>query len=415
MRHYDVVIVGAGHAGAACAIALRQQGFAGSVVMIGDEPDPPYERPPLSKEYLSGGKTFERLLIRPAGFWAERDIELHLGTRATAVDAEGHMLSTAAGETFGYGTLVWAAGGQARRLTCGGADLQGVHTVRTRVDVDRLASELPAIRTVVVVGGGYIGLEAAAVLSKLGKRLIVLEALDRVLSRVAGEPLSRFFENEHRAHGVDIRLSTAVDCIVGSDGKVASVLLATGETIDADAVIVGIGIVPDVEPLFAAGATGTNGVDIDGYGHTSLPDIYAIGDCAAHHNAFSPGSSVRLESVQNANDQAALVAGVITGREPSPYGSTPWFWSNQYDLKLQTVGLSTGFDSCVLRGDPADCAFSVVYGRRGIVVALDCVNMVRDYVQGRKLVEARARYEPQALADTGVPLKDYLAQLQATM
>jgi 3-phenylpropionate/trans-cinnamate dioxygenase ferredoxin reductase subunit len=412
MRHYDVAIVGAGHAGAACAISLRQQKFAGSIAVLGDEPDLPYERPPLSKEYLSGGKTYERLLIRPEAFWAERNIDLHLGTRATAISAADHVLTTAAGDAFAYGSLVWAAGGQARRLTCDGADLRGVHTVRTRADVDRLADELPAIRTVVVIGGGYIGLEAAAVLTKLGKRVTVLEALERVLARVAGEPLSRFFEGEHRAHGVEVRLSAAVDCILGSEGKVTSVLLATGEILAADAVIVGIGIVPDVEPLRTAGATGSNGVDIDGHGRTSLPDVFAIGDCAAHYNAFSPGYRLRLESVQNANDQAALVASVITGRSPGAYAATPWFWSNQYDLKLQTVGLSTGFDSCVIRGNLAERAFSVIYGRQGAVIALDCVNVVRDFVQGRKLVEAGAPYVPEALSDVAISLKDYLLHLK---
>ncbi len=286
-----------------------------------------------------------------------------------------------------------------------------MHTVRTRADVDRLANELPAIRTVVVIGGGYIGLEAAAVLSKLGKRVIVLEALDRVLARVAGEPLSRFFEAEHRAHGVEVRLETTVDCILGDDGQVTSVLLATGETIGADAVIVGIGILPEVEPLRDAGAVGTNGVDVDDHCRTGLPGVYAIGDCASHHNRFGAGGALRVESVQNANDQAALVAGVIAGRDPAPYAATPWFWSNQYDLKLQTVGLSIGFDACVIRGDPADRAFSVVYGRDGVVVALDCVNMVKDYVQGRKLVEARVPFVPETLCDPNVALKDQLLRL----
>jgi 3-phenylpropionate/trans-cinnamate dioxygenase ferredoxin reductase subunit len=412
MRHYDVAIVGAGHAGAACAIALRLQGFVGSIAMIGDEPDPPYERPPLSKDYLSGSKTFERLMIRPLSFWAEREIALHLTTRVSTVDAGAHVLTTAGGDTFSYSNLIWAAGGRARRLTCDGADLRGVHTVRSRADVDRLAGELPEIRTVVVIGGGYIGLEAAAVLSKLGKRVIVLEALDRVLARVAGEPLSRFFEAEHRAHGVEVRLETTVDCILGASGQVTSVLLATGEMIAADAVIVGIGIVPEVEPLRDAGAVGINGIDVDGHCRTNLPGVYAIGDCASHHNRYGVGAALRLESVQNANDQAALVASVIAGQNPAPYAATPWFWSNQYDLKLQTVGLSISFDACVTRGDPAHRAFSIIYGRDGIVIALDCVNTVKDYVQGRKLVEARAPFLPEALADTNVSLKDQFQQLQ---
>lgn len=409
MSFHDVIVVGAGHGGAACAIALRQRGFAGSIALIGDEPDLPYERPPLSKDYLAGDKPFERILIRPAGFWTERGIDLLPSTRIVAVDPDAHRLAASDGRAFGYGQLVWATGGRARRLTCDGADLVGVHTVRTRADVDRLAGELPAMRRVVVIGGGYIGLEAAAVLSKAGKQVIVIEALDRVLARVAGEPLSRFFEAEHRAHGVDLRLSTAVEGIVGESGRVAAVRLAGGEVVRADAVIVGIGIVPEVEPLRLAGLACANGVEVDGQGRTGLPDVFAIGDGAAHPNGFADGATIRLESVQNANDQAALVADVIAGRDPPPYAAVPWFWSHQYDLKLQTVGLSAGFDACVVRGEPATRSFSVVYGRGGRVVALDCVNATRDYVQGRKLVERGAAFDADALADAGVPLKDMVA------
>ena len=266
-----------------------------------------------------------------------------------------------------------------------------------------MMAELTIIERVVVIGGGYIGLEAAAVLSKLGKKVILLEALDRVLARVAGPALSRFFEEEHRAHGVDVRLGVAVDTILGED-KVTGVKLVDGEVLPADMVIVGIGIVPAVEPLIAAGAGGGNGVAVDAQCRTSLPDILAIGDCALHPNSFAHGERVRLESVQNANDQASVAAKVIIGQEVA-YDAVPWFWSDQYDLKLQTVGLSIGYDDTVVRGDPATRSFSVVYLRGGQVIALDCVNVVKDYVQGRKLVAASARIDPAKLADAAVPLK----------
>ncbi|UZK68535.1 FAD-dependent oxidoreductase [Sphingomonas sp. S1-29] len=402
----DIVIVGTGHGGAACAIALRQGGFAGSILMVGDEAELPYERPPLSKDYLSGERAFERLLIRPAAFWAERDIAFRLSTRVVAVDAAAHRLTTQAGETIGYRQLIWATGGAPRRLSCAGGDLAGVHTVRTRADADRMMAELPHVARAVVVGGGYIGLEAAAVLAKAGKQVVLVEALGRVLARVAGEPLSRFFEAEHRAHGVDIRLGSAVDRILGED-RVTGVRLADGEVLPADLVVVGIGIVPAVEPLLAAGAAGGNGVAIDSQGRTSLSDIFALGDCALHPNGFA-GGEVRLESVQNANDQATVVARTILGI-PAAYDSVPWFWSNQYDLKLQTVGISAGHDEAILRGDPASRSFSVVYLREGRVIALDCVNAVRDYVQGRKLVVEQARPPREQLADAAVPLKSLAA------
>jgi 3-phenylpropionate/trans-cinnamate dioxygenase ferredoxin reductase subunit len=405
VQQYDVVIVGAGHGGAQAAIALRQAKFTGSILLIGDEPDPPYERPPLSKEYLAGEKSFERILIRPESFWRDRGIALALGHAVTAVDAAAHRVTTADGRPIGYGTLVWATGGSPRRLDCAGHDLAGVHTVRTRADADRMMAELDGVRDAVVIGGGYIGLEAAAVLTKFGKQVVLLEAQDRVLARVAGEALSRFYEDEHRAHSVDVRLNVTVDGIIGMDGRVASVRLADGEEIAADLVIVGIGIVPAVAPLVAAGADGGNGVAIDTACRTSLPDIFAIGDCALHANDFADGATIRLESVQNANDQANVVARAIVGA-PASYHAVPWFWSNQYDLKLQTVGLSTGFDQAVLRGDPAARSFSVVYLKRGRVIALDCVNAVKDYVQGRKLVEGGAVITPAALADAAVPLKD---------
>lgn len=407
MTRYDVLIVGAGHAGAQAAAALRQRKFAGSIAIIGDEPDPPYERPPLSKEYLSGEKAFERIMIRSAGFWAERDIALLLGRRVVAVDPVAHVVTCADGAIFGYRVLIWATGGAPRRLTCSGHDLAGVHAIRTRADVDRLIGELPTIARVVVVGGGYIGLEAAAVLTKLGKHVTVLEAQNRVLARVAGEPLSRFYEAEHRAHGVDVRLGVTVACLEGSTGTVSGVRLASGEIQAADAVIAGIGIDPAVGPLLAAGAEGGNGVTVDALCRTTLPDVFAIGDCAAHASSFADGATIRLESVQNANDQANVVARTLTG-EPAPYDAVPWFWSNQYDLKLQTVGLSTGHDAVVMRGDPSTRSFSLIYLKQGRIIALDCVNAMRDYVQGRKLVETGAEHPAAKLADTTVPLKDLI-------
>jgi 3-phenylpropionate/trans-cinnamate dioxygenase ferredoxin reductase subunit len=405
---YDVVIVGAGHGGAQAAIALRQFRFAGSIALVGKEAELPYERPPLSKEYLSGEKSFDRLLIRPAKFWDEREIALRLGREVVSVDAAARCMTFDDGTRAGYGTLIWATGGEPRRLTCAGHDLAGLHTVRTRADVDRMLVELGATRRVVVIGGGYIGLEAAAVLRKLGQEVVLIEALDRVLARVAGEPLSRFYEHEHRGQGVDLRLGCAVDCIEGMDGAVAGVRLASGELIETNMVVVGIGIVPSVAPLIAAGAVGSNGVDVDDHCRTSLPGIYAIGDCAAHANRFADGARIRLESVQNANDQATTAARAITGK-PEPYRATPWFWSNQYDLRLQTVGLSTGHDRIVTRGDPATRSFSVIYLRAGRVIALDCVNAVKDYVGGRKLVEAGALVCPADLRNQSKPLKDFAA------
>ncbi|WP_166040749.1 FAD-dependent oxidoreductase [Sphingosinicella sp. YJ22] len=406
---FDVVIVGAGHGGAQAAIALRQNGFAGSIAMIGAEPDLPYERPPLSKDYLAGEKTFERMLIRPPAFWEERGVEMLLGRRVVAVDPEAHRVTTEGGETIGYGKLIWAAGGTPRQLACPGAELAGVHTVRARADVDRIVGALDRVAQVVVIGGGYIGLEAAAVLTKLGKRVVLLEALGRVLSRVAGEPLSRFYEAEHRAHGVDVRLGAEVESLVGDRGRVSGVRLADGSLVDAQLVIVGIGIDGAACPLLEAGARGGNGVAVDGRCRTSLPDIFAVGDCALHSNRFAGGAPIRLESVQNAHDQATVAARTIAGLEMD-YDALPWFWSNQYDLRLQTVGLSIGHDATVVRGDPGARSFSVVYLKQGRVVALDCVNATRDYVQGRKLILDRLTPDAAMLADASVPLKELAAR-----
>lgn len=407
MAHYDVLIVGGGHAGAQAAIALRQYKFAGSIGLVGDEPDLPYERPPLSKDYLAGEKPLERLLIRPPAFWQDRQVTMILGRRVVAVDPVAHGVTTDDGTMLHYGQLVWAAGGAARRIACSGHDLVGVHTVRTRADADRMMAEMTDVRRAVVIGGGYIGLEAAAVLAKFGKHVTVLEALDRVLARVAGEPLSRFFEAEHRAHGVDVRLGAQVTAIEGRDGHVSGVRLADGTILPAEMVIVGIGIVPAVDPLLAAGAAGGNGVTVDARCRTSLPDVFAVGDCALHANRFADFAPIRLESVQNANDQATVVARCITG-SPQDYDAIPWFWSNQYDLRLQTVGLSTGFDAAVVRGDPDARSFSLVYLKAGRVIALDCVNNTKDYVQGRALVLGALQPDPVRLADPAIPLKQVM-------
>jgi 3-phenylpropionate/trans-cinnamate dioxygenase ferredoxin reductase subunit len=351
---------------------LRQNGFAGSILMLSRDPELPYERPPLSKEYLAGDKPFERMLIRPEAFWAGKAVDLRLGCAVTKVDPAGKELTVAGGDAIAYGTLIWAAGGDPRRLSCPGADLGGIHAVRDKADVDRMKAELEAgAHEVVVIGGGYIGLEAAAVLRKLGCEVTLLETQERVLSRVAGEDLSRFYEEEHRRHGVDLRLGADVASIQGDGDRVTGVKLASGETLECDLLVVGIGIVPAVGPLIAAGAAGANGVEVDQFCRTSLPDIYAVGDCAAHANSYAGGAVIRLESVQNANDMATCAAKAICG-------------------------------------DPASRSFSVIYLKEGRVIALDCVNRTKDYAQGRRLVEERAVIAPELLLDTETELKAML-------
>lgn len=407
--HADVVIVGTGHGGAQAAIALRQAGHDQSILMIGRDTAPPYERPPLSKEYLAGDKGFERIMIRPERFWAEKDVGLRLGSGVLDIDPGAHTITLSDGATIGYRKLIWSGGGDPRRLGCAGANLKGVHYIRDKRDADAMMAALSAgARRAVVVGGGYIGLEAAAVLRKLGCEVVLIEMLDRVLARVAGEELSQFYQEEHRSQGVDVRLGTGLAEIVGSDGRVTGVRLEGGEEIACDLVVAGIGIVPAVGPLIAAGAAGSNGVDVDVYCRTTLDDIYAIGDCAAHANPYAGGAVVRLESVQNAHDMAKVVASAIMG-DKQPYHALPWFWSNQYDLKLQTAGLTLDYEETVLRGDPADRSFTVVYLREGKPIAFDCVNAMKDYVQGRKLLEAGVEKVDRALlADREVPLKQLL-------
>jgi 3-phenylpropionate/trans-cinnamate dioxygenase ferredoxin reductase subunit len=393
----DVLIIGAGQAGAQAAISLRQEGFAGSIRMVGEESDLPYERPPLSKDYLAGERTADRLLLRPPAFWAEREVEILTATRITRVD--GKVAHAEDGRSFGFGTLVWAAGGHARRLACPGAELGGVHMIRTRQDDDDLRADLRSAERIVIVGGGYVGLEAAAVLAKAGKQVTVVEAQTRLLARVAGPEVSDFYKAVHEAHGVEILLDAQVEALEG-ETRVSAVRLADGRVLPADLVIAGIGLMPSVAPL------GLDAVEVDGHCRTTLAQVYAIGDCATHQNRFAGGARIRLESVQNAVDMAkAAAAHIVHGDAAKPYDACPWFWSNQYDLKLQTVGLSMGHDARVVRGDPASGNWSLVYLRAGAVVALDCINAPRDYVQGKALVERGAHVSPDLLANAQRPLK----------
>jgi 3-phenylpropionate/trans-cinnamate dioxygenase ferredoxin reductase component len=403
----DILIAGAGQAGAQTAIALRQAGFAGSVLIVGEESDLPYERPPLSKAYLAGGMSPERLALRKESFWSERLISLLLDRRITAIAPEEHIATLSDGRLVRYGSLVWAAGGTPRGLTCPGGSLPGTHVVRTRAQVDRLRNEANAASRIVIIGGGYIGLETAAMFAKQGKQVSVIEAMPRLLARVAGDEISRFYLEQHRHHGVDVRLGLSVEAIDG-DTRVRRVRLGDGAALDADVVVAGIGLIPNIDPLIAAGAAYSNGVNTDHFCRTSLPDVFAIGDCANQHNRFADEQRVRIESVQNAVDQGAHVAAMLTGASHR-YDALPWFWSNQYDLKLQTAGLSAGHDLAVTRGDPGSASFSVVYLRAGRVIAIDSVNRMQDFTQGKSIVAAGARIAPDMLADIGRSLKDLAA------
>jgi 3-phenylpropionate/trans-cinnamate dioxygenase ferredoxin reductase subunit len=284
--------------------------------------------------------------------------------------------------------------------------LEGIFYLRSFADADRLKAKAETAQNICIIGGGYIGLEAAAVLASAGKKVTLIEAAERLLARVTGPQLSQFFLNQHRAHGIDIRLNTPVERLMGRDGHIAAVE-AGGSLVECDMLIAGIGLLPTAGALIAAGAKAGNGVIVDDLCRTSLANIYAIGDCACQATPFAGDALFRIESVQNAVDQAKTVAKDINGT-PSPHCAVPWFWSNQYDLRLQTVGLSLGYDQTVLRGDPETGSFSVIYLKNSVVIALDCLNATKDYVQGRKLVETFATVAPEVLADTTIALKSLL-------
>ncbi len=398
----DVVIVGAGQAGAAVAAKLRALGHDGGLTIIGDEPAPPYQRPPLSKAYLLGEMEAERLWLRAPEFWADQNITLRLGAAVSALDTAAQTL-TCGGEQIRYDALVLATGSTPRRLPAAiGGDLAGVYTVRSLADVDAMRAEFQPGRRVVIVGGGYIGLEAAAVAAKLGLTATVLEMAPRILQRVASPETSAYFRALHAAHGVTIREGTGLERLLG-EGRVTSARLTGGEEIPADFVIVGVGITPNTAIAEAAGIALDNGIATDAQGRTSAPGVWAAGDCASF--PWREGR-IRLESVGNAIDQGEVVAANILGAAKD-YVAAPWFWSDQYDCKLQIAGLNTGYDRIVTRpGEGEAVSFWYYQGER--LLALDAMNDARAYMVGKRLIEMGKSPDPAAIADPATNLKALL-------
>ncbi len=398
----SVVIIGAGQAGGQTALSLRQNGFEGTITLIGDEPYVPYERPPLSKSYLAGDVAEERMFMRPAAFYAEKHIVLMPRTTVARIDRAAKKVRLAGGTQLPYTELVLATGGRVRKMTCPGADLPGVHYLRNIDDVLGFRDRITAGLKLVIVGGGYIGLEVAAVAIKRGCRVTVLEMLPLVLNRVVAPEMSHFYTDVHRTAGVDLRTSTGVTAFEG-DGKVERVRFGDA-VIDADLVIVGIGIIPNVELAADAGLAVDNGIMVDECTRTADPDIFAAGDCSNHFNAIV-GARLRLESVPNALAQGKAAALAILGR-PEPVVEVPWFWSDQYDLKLQMTGLSRPGDQIIIRGSMAERKFSACYLREGVFVACQSVNMAKDFIQSKKLIADRATPDPAKLADPAIALRD---------
>lgn len=402
------IIVGGGHAGVRAAALLRSGGYQAPIAVLTDEVVLPYDRPSLSKGYLEGELAFNDFLLRSPDFWGASEVDLVSGSAVIALNADEHVLTTANGHRYGYDFLIWAAGGHARRLALPGADLAGVHTLRRFQDAERLRVEADRSKRAVIVGGGYIGLETAAALKKSGLAVTVIELADRLLARVASPVVAGHFLHRHRDAGVDFRLGAGVEEFVGKAGRVTAVRLSSGDTLPADLVVVGVGLVPEVGPIAKAGARIGNGVEVDAFCRTSLPDVFAIGDCASFPIPLYGGGRVRLESVQNAVDQAKTVAEAILGRA-QPYDPVPWFWSNQFEERLQTVGLLTGYDELVVRGDPAAGGFSVIYLCDSRILAIDAVNSTKDFVQGKAIIGSLYAGPREALADSKIGLKSIVA------
>lgn len=400
-----IVIIGAGQAGAQAAASLRQEGFAGAVALIGAEAHPPYQRPPLSKAYLEGALARDRLWLRPAAFYAKANIELRLGARVARIDRAARRVELDTGEALAYDRLLIATGAPPRRLACPGAALQGVACLRGIDDSDVLRPLLADARRLVIVGAGYIGLEVAAVARKAGLAVTVVEAADRALKRVAGPPVSAWFEALHRAYGVALRFGETVAAFEGR-GRVEAAVLAGGEVIPCDAVLVAVGAMPATDLAEAAGLAVENGIVVDETARTEDPAIWAAGDCA---NFPSPlyGRRMRLESVPNAIEQAKAAAANMAGRR-TVYDAVPWFWSDQYDAKLQTAGIGAGADEIVERGAPGAKARSAWYLREGRLIAVDALNDIPAFAVGKRLIAAKARPSPKTLADPDADLKSLL-------
>lgn len=399
-----IAIIGAGQAGATTAETLRAEGFAGRITLWGEEPDLPYQRPPLSKAYLLGEVTRERLHLRPRSFWDDHRIDLRTGARVVSIDPDARTL-THAGGTERWDALVLATGARANRLPerCTGG-LPGAHVIRTLADIDGLRPEMVAGRRMLVVGGGYVGLETAAVARRLGLEVVICELAVRLLSRVACAATADWFRDLHRRHGVDIREGVGLDTLTG-DGRIEGARLTDGSVLATDLVIAGIGARPDTALAEAAGLVLEDGIAVDARGRTSAPGIWAAGDCCSFPWR---GRRIRLESVPHAIHQAETVARNVLGAEAA-YAATPWFWSDQYDVKLQIAGLNAGFDDIVVReGSDTAGGRSHWYFAGPELLAVDAMNDPRAYMVGKRLIEAGRSPHRAAVADAGVPVKSLL-------
>ena len=401
-----IVVAGAGQAAAQLVDSLRREGFKGPLIVVGEEPFLPYQRPPLSKKFLQGELERERLFIRPASYYQQTQAEMRTGVRVTAIDRDRKTVSLSDGGKLEYAKLALTIGSQVRRIRLPGSDLAGIHYLRGIEDVDRIRAAAQPGKRLVVIGAGYIGLEVAATCRQLGLDVTVVEALDRVMSRVVAPVVSQFYAAQHASHGVRIQCSAGVKALEGK-GQVEAVVLADGTRVPADFVVVGVGILPVTDIAEACGLKCDNGIAADEHCRTSDPDIFSFGDCASFPS-LRYGRRVRLESVDNAFEQAKTAAATIMGRAVT-HDKVPWFWSDQYDLKLLIVGLAEGYDQVVVRGDPSTKSFSVCYLKAGELLALDSINHPKDYMAARKLIAERVKLEPSKLADPTIALKDCVA------
>ena len=400
------IIIGASHAAAQLSQSLRQEGWEGSITVIGDESHLPYQRPPLSKAFLLGEKDTNSLLIRPAALYEKNNIEFMLNTRVIGIDRSRQVVTLDNGKELNYDRLAICTGSRAREIPLPGITLSGVHYLRSINDVEGIKQDVVEGKKAVIVGGGYIGLETAAVLNKLGMDVTVLEMMDRVLQRVTAVEVSEFFTRVHEEEGVHIKTSIAVESIEGTD-KAEMVVCSDGSRFDADLVIIGAGIVPNVELAVEADLSVDNGILVDEYGATSDPAIFAAGDCTNHPNSLM-GKRIRLESVPNAVDQAKAVAAAICGKQ-KPYAAHPWFWSDQYDVKLQIAGLNQGYDQVVVRGDQTTGRdFVAWYLKDGQLLAADCINRPKEFMITKRLLLNGAVIDPALLADESLEPKSLL-------